>query len=76
VTVLVTGATGTVGRHVVHRLLETGQKVRALTRNPAAADLPEGVEVVAVTDTVELVTGRPARTFAQWATEHAAGFRS
>jgi uncharacterized protein YbjT (DUF2867 family) len=47
VTVLVTGATGTVGRHVVRHLLEAGQKVRALTRNPAGADLPDGVEVVA-----------------------------
>jgi len=28
-----------------------------------------------VTDTVERVTGRPARTFAEWATEHAAAFR-
>jgi uncharacterized protein YbjT (DUF2867 family) len=34
-TVLVTGATGTV--HIVHHLLRAGQKVRALTRNPATA---------------------------------------
>ncbi|MFF5210554.1 NAD(P)H-binding protein [Streptosporangium sp. NPDC000396] len=46
-TILVTGATGTVGRHVVDTLLQAGQRVRALTRNPAAAGLPEGVEVVA-----------------------------
>ncbi|MEO3799458.1 NmrA family NAD(P)-binding protein [Nonomuraea sp. B1E8] len=46
-TMLVTGATGTVGRHVVEELLEAGQEVRALTRNPARAALPEGVEVVA-----------------------------
>ncbi|MEV1170387.1 NmrA family NAD(P)-binding protein [Nonomuraea sp. NPDC049784] len=46
-TILVTGATGTVGRHVVDHLLRQGQKVRALTRDPARADLPEGVEVVA-----------------------------
>ncbi|WP_248963665.1 SDR family oxidoreductase [Sphaerisporangium perillae] len=46
-TVLVTGATGTVGRHVVRHLLRAGEKVRALTRDPAKADLPEGVEVVA-----------------------------
>ncbi|MFD7262473.1 hydroxylase, partial [Streptomyces sp. NPDC059874] len=26
--------------------------------------------------TVERVTGRPARTFAQWAAEHAARFRA
>ncbi|MGP3962030.1 SDR family oxidoreductase [Nonomuraea sp. 3N208] len=46
-TILVTGATGTVGRHVIDHLLRQGQKVRALTRNPATANLPEGVEVVA-----------------------------
>lgn len=46
-TILVTGATGTVGRLVVDELLPAGQQVRALTRNPAKAGLPEGVEVVA-----------------------------
>ncbi|MFC7331513.1 NAD(P)H-binding protein [Marinactinospora rubrisoli] len=43
--VLVTGATGHVGRHVVARLLDAGRRVRALTRNPATARLPAGVEV-------------------------------
>ncbi|MEW9532437.1 SDR family oxidoreductase [Microbispora sp. NPDC049125] len=46
-TVLVTGATGTVGGHVVGHLLAAGHKVRAMTRHPATADLPDGVEVVA-----------------------------
>nr|BFE78436.1 hypothetical protein GCM10020093_010370 [Planobispora longispora] len=46
-TFLVTGATGTVGRLVVEELLAAGRPVRALTRNPAEAGLPEGVEVVA-----------------------------
>ncbi|MEU4328125.1 NAD(P)H-binding protein [Nonomuraea dietziae] len=45
--ILVTGATGVVGRIVVDRLLEAGQQVRALTRNPAAAGLPDAAEVVA-----------------------------
>ncbi|WP_084960076.1 NAD(P)H-binding protein [Thermoactinospora rubra] len=45
-TILVTGATGTVGRHVVRELLDRGATVRALTRDPATADLPAGVEVV------------------------------
>lgn len=45
-TILVTGATGNVGRHVVDQLLRADQRVRALTRNPNAANLPDGVEVV------------------------------
>jgi uncharacterized protein YbjT (DUF2867 family) len=44
--ILVTGATGNVGRQVVSQLLDTGSGVRALTRDPAAAGLPTGVEVV------------------------------
>ncbi|SDE32454.1 NmrA family NAD(P)-binding protein [Glycomyces harbinensis] len=46
-TFLVTGATGNVGRYLVARLAEAGHPVRALTRDPAAARLPEGVEAVA-----------------------------
>ncbi|MFE3055633.1 SDR family oxidoreductase [Nocardia sp. NPDC059239] len=46
-TVLVTGATGGVGRHLVSTLLARGVAVRALTRKPEDANLPEGVEVVA-----------------------------
>lgn len=42
--VLVTGATGQVGRHVVAQLVEAGHEVRALTRR-ADAVFPPGVEV-------------------------------
>ncbi|MGK5553904.1 NAD(P)H-binding protein [Actinomadura kijaniata] len=45
-TFLVTGATGTVGRHVVAELLRLGRDVRALSRTPDSAELPGGVEVV------------------------------
>jgi uncharacterized protein YbjT (DUF2867 family) len=45
-TILVTGATGNVGRQVIQQLTRRGAKVRALVRNPAAANLPAGVEVV------------------------------
>ncbi|APU15631.1 MULTISPECIES: NAD(P)H-binding protein [Actinoalloteichus] len=45
--IVVTGATGTVGRRVVARLLAAGVEVRAVTRQPEAAALPAGVEVVA-----------------------------
>lgn len=44
-TILVTGATGSVGRLVVDELVEAGAPVRALTNNPAKAALPAGVEV-------------------------------
>ncbi|HEV2855182.1 MAG TPA: NAD(P)H-binding protein [Thermoanaerobaculia bacterium] len=44
--IVVTGATGTVGRQVVSQLLTTDAQVRALTRNPDAAGLPPKVEVV------------------------------
>jgi uncharacterized protein YbjT (DUF2867 family) len=46
VTILVTGATGNVGRHVVDQLVGAGERVRALTRNASTAGLPDGVEVV------------------------------
>ncbi|WP_049567395.1 SDR family oxidoreductase [Nonomuraea sp. SBT364] len=46
-TILVAGATGNVGRPLVEQLLSAGHRVRALTRDPAKADLPEGAEVVA-----------------------------
>ena len=45
-TILVTGGTGRVGRHVVEQLVGRGADVRALTRDPAKAALPAGVEVV------------------------------
>lgn len=44
--ILVTGATGAVGRHVVSQLLERGTPVRAMVRDPAGADLPLAAEVV------------------------------
>ncbi|MEV0049687.1 NAD(P)H-binding protein [Saccharopolyspora shandongensis] len=45
--VLVVGATGKVGRHVVAGLLAEGVEVRAMTtRDPAEVALPDGVEVV------------------------------
>ncbi|MGP9536894.1 NAD(P)H-binding protein [Brachybacterium sp. AOP43-C2-M15] len=45
-TILVTGATGTIGRALVRALTERGQHVRALSRDPSTADLPTEVEVV------------------------------
>src|SRR3954454_5050205 len=45
-TILVTGATGAVGRQVVEQLVRRGAEVRALVRDPAKARFPGGVSVV------------------------------
>jgi (4-alkanoyl-5-oxo-2,5-dihydrofuran-3-yl)methyl phosphate reductase len=44
--ILVTGATGTVGREVVGQLLGMGQGVRALTRDPSKGGIDSKVEVI------------------------------
>ncbi|GAB3400077.1 SDR family oxidoreductase [Flindersiella endophytica] len=44
--ILVTGATGNVGRNVVAQLLDAGEQVRATSRDPGRATFPAGVEVV------------------------------
>lgn len=45
-TILVTGATGNIGRNVVDQLVARSADVRALVRDPAKAGLLAGVEVV------------------------------
>ncbi|GAA3579955.1 NAD(P)H-binding protein [Nonomuraea rosea] len=44
--ILVTGATGAIGRPLTELLAAEGAAVRAVSRDPAAARLPAGVEVV------------------------------
>jgi uncharacterized protein YbjT (DUF2867 family) len=44
--ILVTGATGNVGAHVVRQLLDVGEKVRVMTRHPGDRSFPDGAEVV------------------------------
>ncbi|MEH7880224.1 NmrA/HSCARG family protein [Rhizobium laguerreae] len=44
-TILVTGATGNVGRQVVEHLVKRGADVRALVRDPSKAEFPAGVSV-------------------------------
>jgi uncharacterized protein YbjT (DUF2867 family) len=45
-TIVVTGATGNVGRPLVKNLVDAGAKVRAVSRQPQSAGLPAEVEVV------------------------------
>lgn len=45
-TILITGASGNIGRQVVQQLVERGAAVRALVRDPSKASFPAGVEVV------------------------------
>ena len=53
--VLVTGASGFVGRALVRALVAAGTPVRAATRDPAAVEFAGGVEVVAVPDYMQPV---------------------
>lgn len=46
--ILVTGANGAVGRHVVDQLVKRGANVRALVRDISKANFPEGVTVAKV----------------------------
>ena len=59
--IVVTGADGFVGRHIVKRLVDEGTPTRALARNVARASevLPQGVEIVAG-DTTKAATLGPA----------------
>jgi len=45
-TIVITGATGNVGRPLVELLVNAGARVRAVTRSPGEAGLPPGVEEV------------------------------
>lgn len=68
--ILVTGATGNVGRNVVSELLAAGAVVRALTRNPDAAVLPGEVQVVggdlSTPDTLEPALAGVETVFLVW----------
>ena len=44
--ILVTGGAGNVGANVVRQLLDAGEKVRVITRNPSDRSFPDQVEVV------------------------------
>ena len=44
--ILVAGATGNVGGALLKQLAGHGERVRAMTRRPGAAVVPNGVEIV------------------------------
>lgn len=46
-TILITGATGNIGRPLIQLLLDAGADLRAVSRDPSAANLPAAVQVVA-----------------------------
>lgn len=66
--ILVTGATGTVGRQVIAQLREAGAEARALTRGPA--DLPPGVETahgdLSVPDSLRAAVEHVVAVFLVW----------
>jgi uncharacterized protein YbjT (DUF2867 family) len=68
--VLVTGATGRVGREVVTQLVQAGVPVRALTRQPETAELPPAVEVVGgdlcIPDSLDAAFAEVAAVFLVW----------
>src|SRR5581483_758941 len=57
-TIVVTGATGNVGRPLVRELAAAGAPVRAVTRTPETAGFPDGVE--AVSSAVDALRGASA----------------
>jgi uncharacterized protein YbjT (DUF2867 family) len=58
VTIVVTGATGNVGRPLVSELAAAGVRVRAVSRTPETAAFPDGVETVS--SAVDALTGASA----------------
>jgi uncharacterized protein YbjT (DUF2867 family) len=68
--VLVTGATGQIGREVVAQLRETGVGIRAMTRNPHSANLPADVEIVggdlSAPDSLDACLNGVDRVFLVW----------
>ena len=68
--VLVTEATGNVGRHVISQLLDTGVRVRGLARNPASAGLAGDIDVMradlSVPDTLDACLDAVEAVFLIW----------
>jgi nucleoside-diphosphate-sugar epimerase len=58
-TVLVTGASGFIGKFVVPVLAEQGWQVRAAARNPGAIPATQGIEIVALPDLKGIIDWAP-----------------
>lgn len=76
--ILVTGATGNVGRRLVERLAAEGRPVRALTREPRKARFPAGVEVVGgdLTDPASVETALEGVTALHLIAAHGPSYRT
>jgi uncharacterized protein YbjT (DUF2867 family) len=68
--ILVTGATGNIGREVVAQLSAAGRRVRALTRNPQSATFADDVEAVrgdlSAPETLDAALNDVAAVFLVW----------
>ncbi|MFI6512032.1 NAD(P)H-binding protein [Streptosporangium sp. NPDC050855] len=75
--ILVIGATGNIGGHLVSLLAEAAVPVRAMTRDPRRAELPGGVEVVrgdlTEPETLEAALKGVGAVFLLWPSFSAAG---
>jgi uncharacterized protein YbjT (DUF2867 family) len=78
--ILVTGASGQIGREVLAQLDAAGVPVRALSRTPQTAGLPSGVEVVAgdlsAPETLDAALDAVAAVFLVWTAPLASAARA
>ena len=78
--ILVTGATGNIGHEVVAQLRANGCPIRALTRRPESANLPDDVEVVrgdlTEPDTLDAALSDVDAVFLVWTAPLAAAARA
>src|SRR3979409_1412868 len=74
--ILVTGATGNIGREVIAQLCAADLPVRALSRNPQSGSLPDGVDSVrgdlAAPETLDRALDDVEAVFLVWAAPFAA----
>ena len=68
--ILVTGASGNIGRHVVSQVLRTGAAICGLTRKPESVGLPDDVDMVhrnlSVPDMLDAYLDRIEAVFLVW----------